>query len=76
MRVVCCVCGKQVVSESPPPWRNDKYCTKKHGSRAGFRAGECFCGYCAEEMDENGLFPEEAMMLEDESTIRSGDEKR
>lgn len=28
------------------------------GAKASF-GGEVFCGYCAEELDENGLFPEE-----------------
>lgn len=41
------------------PSINDKYCTKGEGSKAGFKSDEVFCGYCAEDLDENGLFPEE-----------------
>lgn len=58
IRVYCCCCGKQVLRNEKPP-RYDKYVTKSEGGRAGFSVGEMFCGYCAEEMDENGLFPEE-----------------
>lgn len=58
MRIVCCVCGKQAVSWSPP--RTDKYVTRFEGARAGVRTNECFCGYCAEMLDRNGLFLEEA----------------
>lgn len=29
------------------------------GAKAAFNRNEVFCGYCAEELDENGLFPEE-----------------
>jgi hypothetical protein len=56
MKIYCCVCAKQAVSY--PVSRYDKYITKREGGRAGFNK-EIFCGFCAEEMDENGLFPEE-----------------
>jgi hypothetical protein len=46
------------------PSRDDKRVTKLEGGRAGFKANEVFCGYCAENMDENGLFPEEAAEAE------------
>ena len=57
-RLYCCCCGKQAIRNGKPH-RDDKYTTILEGSRAGFNRGEVFCGYCAEEMDENGLFPEE-----------------
>lgn len=63
MRIICCCCGKQAVKDQNPD-KFDKYITKLEGGRAGFKAGECFCGYCAEDMDENGLFPEEAAQCE------------
>lgn len=59
-KVVCCVCGKQALLSCTPNI-DDKYTTKLAGGRAGFRQGEVFCGYCAEGMDENGLFPEERL---------------
>jgi hypothetical protein len=58
MRVVCCCCGKQAVSWAPS--RSDRFITTLVGARSGVRAGESFCGYCAEGMDKNGFFPEEA----------------
>lgn len=58
VRLYCYCCGKQAVKNGKPP-RHDKYTTTLEGARAGFNSDEVFCGYCAEEMDENGLFPEE-----------------
>lgn len=60
IRLYCCCCGKQAIKDYKPS-RYDKYTTTLEGSRSGFNLGEVFCGYCAEEMDENGLFPEEQM---------------
>lgn len=57
MRIYCCCCGKQAIDG--PVSRYDQHVTKIDGGRTGFKKGEIFCGYCAEEMDENGLFPEE-----------------
>lgn len=56
-RIICCVCGKQVVKNQIPN-RNDKYTTILEGSKAGF-GNQVFCGYCAEDLDEDGLFPNE-----------------
>ena len=56
-RVVCCVCGKQILKIGNPE-RHDKYVTTSTGAKFGF-GSEAFCGYCAEDMDENGLFPGE-----------------
>lgn len=55
--IYCSCCGKQAVSRQNPS-RFDKFTTKMEGAKASF-GGEVFCGYCAEELDENGLFPEE-----------------
>lgn len=41
------------------PLRDDSHITKLEGSRAGWKQDEVYCGYCAEDMDENGLFPDE-----------------
>lgn len=53
----CCCCGKQIVDYQVG--RNEEYCTIKDravsiGPSLGF-----VCGYCAEDLDEEGLFPEE-----------------
>lgn len=57
-RIVCCVCAKQAVNGQNPD-RTDKYITKLEGAKAAFKSNEVFCGYCAEDLDEDGLFPEE-----------------
>lgn len=57
MRIVCCCCGKQALKGDVSQY--DEYCTTLTGARAGFKSDEVFCGYCAEDLDENGLFPEE-----------------
>lgn len=56
--IYCPSCGKQVV-QGQNPSRDDRYRTKLEGGRAGFYCNEVFCGYCAEELDENGNFPNE-----------------
>lgn len=61
MKIYCCVCGKQAVQEQVSV--HDTYCTTLQGARAGFTAGECFCGHCARDLDEHGLFPEERAQL-------------
>lgn len=55
--VNCSSCAKQVVTTWTPSW-DDKRCTTSEGAKPSF-PGEVFCGYCAEELDENGMFPEE-----------------
>lgn len=61
MKIHCCVCGKQAVrGQNPRP--DDEKITKLEEARAAFSPDECFCGYCAKDMDENGLFPEERLM--------------
>lgn len=58
MIIRCVCCGKQAISGTKPS-RSDPDVTTRVGARAAFHQDECWCGYCAEEMDENGLFPEE-----------------
>ena len=59
MKIYCCCCGKQAVSYPVSP--NDEARTIREGGRAGFKVDEIFCGYCAKDLDENGLFPEERL---------------
>ena len=50
--------GKQAIKS----WKPDRYdddCTTMEGAVADFPPN-VICGYCAEDLDENGLFPEEA----------------
>lgn len=63
-KLYCCCCGKQALKNENPP-QDDKYKTKLEGGRAGFKSNEVFCGYCSLDMDENGLFPEEAAQVKD-----------
>jgi hypothetical protein len=65
MIIWCCCCGKQALF-SETPSRYDKDVTAGKGGRAGFKNDEIFCAYCAEDIDENGLFPEERMQLTEE----------
>lgn len=51
--VRCVVCGRQVVSYAA----NDKYIVGHIGAKAAI--GGVFCIDCGEDLDENGLFPEE-----------------
>jgi len=62
MKIHCCCCGKQAVRGQNPS-SHDKYTTKIEGGRTAFKSNECFCGYCSEQLDENGLFPEEAAQV-------------
>lgn len=57
MKIVCVSCGKQAIDAEVP--ENACYVTTIIGARAAFRRDECFCGHCAAEMNEDGLFPEE-----------------
>jgi len=68
MRIVCLCCGKQALDADVSA--NDEYTTTLKGARAGFKAGECYCGHCAKDMDENGLFPEERAQLNGGSLTR------
>lgn len=58
VRAYCSCCGKQAV-KSWKPDRCDDRCTTMEGAVADFPPN-VICGYCAEDLDENGLFPEEA----------------
>ena len=60
----CCCCGKQIIRSLSPdyPSRYDKCVTKFAGSRfMGPTEGYC-CGYCSEDLNEDGLFPEEVAL--------------
>lgn len=63
MTVVCSCCSKQAVEWRPQ--RNDKFVTTIEGARADANPRLCICGYCAEDLDENGLFPEERCSVYD-----------
>lgn len=60
-KVYCSCCAKQAVSY--PVYPNDKYCTVREGGVASGTPGEIICRYCAVDIDENGLFPEERMLV-------------
>lgn len=62
VKLYCCCCGKQAIHGEKPN-RNNKYITTLSGAKAGFKPNEVFCGYCAEDLDEDGLFPEEREQL-------------
>jgi hypothetical protein len=57
MKIYCCCCGKQCIDALVPV--HDQRTTTLIGAKAGINAQECFCGHCAEDLDENGMFPEE-----------------
>ena len=57
MKIVCVVCGKQCIREEVGP--NDPYVTTLKGAKRAFKPTEVYCGHCANDLDENGLFPEE-----------------
>jgi hypothetical protein len=61
-RMVCCVCGRQVVNCGERDLTNNDKFVSSTGAKAGLpgRFGPtCFCRYCAQDLDENGNFPEE-----------------
>lgn len=55
MKVICCCCARQIVSYCKKP---DEYITCPPAISMGPTLGYC-CGECSEDLDENGLFPEE-----------------
>lgn len=63
MIIKCSCCAKQAVNYNVS--RYDKYCTIFQGSKADFN-NQVICGYCAEDLDEYGLFPDERIMLTSE----------
>lgn len=54
MIIRCSTCGRQAI-KGPA---DTKYTTTLDGAKRGF-GSEVFCGHCAVELDEDGLFPEE-----------------
>lgn len=57
----CCCCAKQAVDR---PAGRDDYITTLIGAKAGFKSDEVFCGHCAKDLDENGLFSDERAAAE------------
>jgi hypothetical protein len=60
-RLYCATCAKQCVNRMVPI--TDKYCTTLIGAKANF-GDTVFCGHCAEELDEYGMFPEEHAFID------------
>lgn len=63
MIIRCSCCAKQAINRYVS--RFDKYCTILDGAKADFN-NQVICGYCAKDLDEYGLFPEERSMLTEE----------
>ena len=61
-RIVCCCCARQLVSGVVLP--SDQHRTIWKGARAAVAPGTAICGYCADELDADGLFPEERALVE------------
>ena len=56
--VHCVVCGKQAISDLTDP--KDRLVTTLIGAVTAMHPDECYCGHCAKDLDDNGMFPEEA----------------
>jgi len=56
MKKYCCCCGKQFVLRETN--RNDEWVVEAYNA-VSMGCGKHACKYCAEDLDENGLFPEE-----------------
>lgn len=52
----CPCCGRQVVSYN----QSDEHTASGTRPKRAVNPNELFCDECGEELDENGLFPEEA----------------
>jgi hypothetical protein len=63
-KIRCECCGKQAVSQGA--YREDRYTTPLAGARGGSRPGTVICRFCAEDLDEDGFFPEERVFLPEE----------
>lgn len=61
-KIYCVSCGKQIVMDWKPSRYNGLVTTHFGAKSAGF--GNVFCGYCSEDLDEHGLFPEERRLLD------------
>ena len=61
MKIICDCCGRQAIQEETNI--SDPYVTTLFGARASFSKDRCICGHCAEDLDENGLFPEEQALV-------------
>ena len=60
-RIYCCCCSKQILKDDNIS-RRDNYVTTAKNAKYDC-CGKIICGYCAEDLDENGLFPEEHSKL-------------
>lgn len=66
MKIYCCCCARQIVSNpSNPRTTLNKFCIDGVG-------GDVFCGSCAKDLDHNGLFPEDIAKLSQEELIVMG----
>jgi hypothetical protein len=63
-KIYCVVCAKQAVNRRVS--RYDELVTTLQGAKAAVNPYECYCGYCAEDLDENGLFPEDRSLPDNE----------
>ena len=58
MKVICSCCSRQIVDYNVKP---DNYVTNRPATRL---VGNTYCcAECSEDLDENGMFPEEAAQL-------------
>lgn len=57
IKIFCTCCGKQAIKKEVS--RDDDLVTTLIGAKTMFKSDEFICGFCAEDLDENGLFPEE-----------------
>lgn len=62
MKIYCSCCAKQIIHGCPS--KSDVNVTTSIGVKSGFSSDSPICGYCAEELDEYGLFPEERIDME------------
>lgn len=60
MKHYCTCCGKQIVKDQHPK-PNNPYITIQEGAKKDC-GSKIICGYCAKDLDENGLFPEEQLL--------------
>lgn len=61
MKVYCSCCAKQITNAHV--LRENKEMTIAQGAKASF-GNQKICGYCADELDENGLYPEERAIVD------------
>jgi len=62
MKIYCASCGRQVV----PRNESTQYIAPGLCPKAAVGLKQVFCDECSQELDENGLFPEERALLPEE----------